>query len=105
MYRFSARSSFLSCGVTAKAQSAHPPYGATSQDQAKRAATAIPATTPVAVTASADPADQVCARLAAGAVVSAPGTVKGNYTVVVTGTAGNGASQFQTSVDFPITVQ
>ncbi len=64
-------------GVTAKAQSAHPPYGATSaQDQAKRAATAIPATTPVAVTASADPADQVCARFAAGAVVSAPPELK-----------------------------
>jgi hypothetical protein len=81
-------------GVTAKAQSAHPPYGATSaQDQAKRAATAIPATTPVAVTASADPADQVCARFAAGAVVSAPPELKGqNGVLEVTFT-------FQTATD------
>ena len=55
--------------VTARAQIAHPPYGATSaQDQGKGAASAIPATVPVTATASADLADQVCARFAAGAV-------------------------------------
>jgi FtsP/CotA-like multicopper oxidase with cupredoxin domain len=34
-----------------------------------------------------------------------PGTAKGAYTVVVTGTAGSGASQFQSSVNVPITIQ
>jgi hypothetical protein len=34
-----------------------------------------------------------------------PGTAKGTYTVVVTGTAGSGASQYQTSVSVPITIQ
>jgi hypothetical protein len=34
-----------------------------------------------------------------------PGTAKGAYTVVVTGTAGSGSSQYQTSVSVPITIQ
>jgi hypothetical protein len=34
-----------------------------------------------------------------------PGTAKGTYTVVVTGTAGSGSSQYQTSVNVPITIQ
>jgi FtsP/CotA-like multicopper oxidase with cupredoxin domain len=34
-----------------------------------------------------------------------PGTVKGAYTVVVTGSAGSGASPYQTSVNVPITIQ
>jgi len=34
-----------------------------------------------------------------------PGTSKGTYIVVVTGTAGSGISQYQTSVNVPITVQ
>ncbi len=34
-----------------------------------------------------------------------PGTAKGTYMVVVTGTAGTGSSQSQTSVNVPITVQ
>jgi FtsP/CotA-like multicopper oxidase with cupredoxin domain len=34
-----------------------------------------------------------------------PGTAKGSYTVVVTGTAGTGSSQYQTSVNVPITIQ
>jgi FtsP/CotA-like multicopper oxidase with cupredoxin domain len=34
-----------------------------------------------------------------------PGTAKGTYTVVVTGTAGSGSSQYQTSVNVPVTVQ
>jgi FtsP/CotA-like multicopper oxidase with cupredoxin domain len=33
-----------------------------------------------------------------------PGTTKGTYNVVVTGTAGSGASQFQVSVNVPITI-
>jgi hypothetical protein len=59
----------LSCGVfTATAQTARPAYGATSaQDRAKRAA---PAAT------GSDAADQVCARFAAGSVVSAPSELK-----------------------------
>jgi FtsP/CotA-like multicopper oxidase with cupredoxin domain len=34
-----------------------------------------------------------------------PGTAKGSYVVVVTGTAGSGTSQYQTSVNVPITIQ
>jgi len=34
-----------------------------------------------------------------------PGTAKGTYTVVVTGTAGSGTSQAQASVNVPITIQ
>lgn len=34
-----------------------------------------------------------------------PGTAKGTYIVVVTGTAGSGSSQYQTSVNVPITIQ
>jgi FtsP/CotA-like multicopper oxidase with cupredoxin domain len=34
-----------------------------------------------------------------------PGTTKGTYTVVVSGTAGSGSSAYQTSVDIPITIQ
>ncbi len=34
-----------------------------------------------------------------------PGSAKGNYVVVVTGTAGSGGSQSQASVDVPITIQ
>ena len=34
-----------------------------------------------------------------------PGTAKGTYTVVVTGTGGSGSSQYQTSVNVPITIQ
>ena len=34
-----------------------------------------------------------------------PGTPKGTYTVVVTATAGSGSSQYQTSVNVPITIQ
>ena len=37
--------------------------------------------------------------------IADPGTAAGTYTVVVTGTAGTGSSQFQTSVNVPITVQ
>lgn len=33
------------------------------------------------------------------------GTAKGTYSVVVTGTAGSGSSQYQTSVNVPITIQ
>jgi hypothetical protein len=33
------------------------------------------------------------------------GTAKGTYTVVVTGTAGSGSSQYQTSVNVPIVIQ
>jgi hypothetical protein len=40
-----------------------------------------------------------------GTAKTDPGTAKGAYTVVVTGTTGSGASQFQTSVNVPITVQ
>jgi hypothetical protein len=39
------------------------------------------------------------------AATTDPGTTKGAYTVVVTGTAGSGSSQYQTSVNVPITVQ
>jgi uncharacterized membrane protein YeiH len=34
-----------------------------------------------------------------------PGTAQGTYTVVVTGTGGSGSSQYQTSVNVPITIQ
>jgi hypothetical protein len=34
-----------------------------------------------------------------------PGTAKGTYTVVFTGTSGTGSSQVQTSVNVPITIQ
>jgi hypothetical protein len=34
-----------------------------------------------------------------------PGTPKGSYTVIVTGTSGTGSAQFQTSVNVPITIQ
>ena len=34
-----------------------------------------------------------------------PGTAKGTYTVVVTGTAGSGSSQNQSSVNVPVTIQ
>ena len=34
-----------------------------------------------------------------------PGTPKGTYTVVVTGTSGSGSSLSQTSVNVPITIQ
>jgi FtsP/CotA-like multicopper oxidase with cupredoxin domain len=34
-----------------------------------------------------------------------PGTAKGTYTVIVTGTAGNGSSQYQATVNVPITIQ
>src|SRR5579862_6265546 len=34
-----------------------------------------------------------------------PGTARGTYMVLVTGTAGSGSSQYQTSVNVPITVQ
>jgi len=34
-----------------------------------------------------------------------PGTPKGSYSVAVTGTAGSGSSQYQTTVNVPITVQ
>jgi FtsP/CotA-like multicopper oxidase with cupredoxin domain len=34
-----------------------------------------------------------------------PGTAKGTYTVIVTGTVGSGSSQYQTSVNVPITIQ
>jgi FtsP/CotA-like multicopper oxidase with cupredoxin domain len=34
-----------------------------------------------------------------------PGTMKGTYMVVVTGTAGSGSSAYQTSVNVPITIQ
>jgi FtsP/CotA-like multicopper oxidase with cupredoxin domain len=40
-----------------------------------------------------------------GTTKTDPGTAKGTYTVVVTGTAGSGSSQYQTSVNVPITVQ
>jgi hypothetical protein len=33
-----------------------------------------------------------------------PGTTKGTYNVVVTGTAGSGTSQSQVSVNVPITI-
>jgi Bacterial Ig-like domain (group 3) len=34
-----------------------------------------------------------------------PGTARGNYTVIVTGTSGTGSAQYQTSVNIPITIQ
>jgi FtsP/CotA-like multicopper oxidase with cupredoxin domain len=34
-----------------------------------------------------------------------PGTAKGAYTVIVTGTAGSGSSQYQASVNVPVTIQ
>lgn len=40
-----------------------------------------------------------------GSAKTDPGTAAGTYTVVVTGTAGSGSSQYQTSVNVPITVQ
>lgn len=40
-----------------------------------------------------------------GSAKTDPGTAKGTYTVVVTGTAGGGSSQYQTSVNVPITIQ
>lgn len=40
-----------------------------------------------------------------GAGQTDPGTAKATYTVVVTGTAGSGSSQYQTSVNVPITIQ
>ena len=41
----------------------------------------------------------------AGSSKTDPGTAPGTYMVVVSGTAGSGASQYQTSVSVPITVQ
>jgi hypothetical protein len=40
-----------------------------------------------------------------GAAKTDPGTPKGSYTVVVTGTAGTGSSQYETTVNVPITIQ
>jgi hypothetical protein len=40
-----------------------------------------------------------------GTAQTNPGTAKGTYTVVVTGIAGSGSSQYQTSVNVPITIQ
>jgi FtsP/CotA-like multicopper oxidase with cupredoxin domain len=40
-----------------------------------------------------------------GAGQTDPGTTKGSYTVVVTGTAGSGPSHYQTSVNVPVTIQ
>ncbi len=40
-----------------------------------------------------------------GTAKTDPGTAKGTYTVVVTATAGSGSSQYQTSVNVPITIQ
>jgi hypothetical protein len=40
-----------------------------------------------------------------GSAQTNPGTTKGTYTVVVTGTAGSGSSQYQTSVNVPVTIQ
>jgi hypothetical protein len=34
-----------------------------------------------------------------------PGTAQGTYNVTVTGTAGTGSTQFQASVNIPITIQ
>jgi hypothetical protein len=39
-----------------------------------------------------------------GAAGSDPGTAKGTYMVVVTGTAGSGQDVYQTSVNVPITI-
>jgi hypothetical protein len=40
-----------------------------------------------------------------GSAKTDPGSAAGTYTVVVTGTAGTGSSQYQTSVTVPITIQ
>jgi hypothetical protein len=40
-----------------------------------------------------------------GSARTDPGTAKGTYTVVVTGTAGSGSTAYQSSVNVPITVQ
>ncbi|MGA7520857.1 MAG: multicopper oxidase domain-containing protein [Acidobacteriaceae bacterium] len=40
-----------------------------------------------------------------GSTKTDPGTAAGTYTVVVTGTAGTGSSQYQTSVNVPVTIQ
>jgi hypothetical protein len=40
-----------------------------------------------------------------GSAGTDPGTAKGTYMVVVTGTAGNGSSAYQSSVNVPITIQ
>jgi len=40
-----------------------------------------------------------------GAAKIDPGTAKGSYVVVVTGTAGSGSAQYQSSVNVPITIQ
>jgi hypothetical protein len=40
-----------------------------------------------------------------GAAATDPGTAKGSHIVVVTGTSGSGSSQYQTSVNVPITIQ
>jgi hypothetical protein len=40
-----------------------------------------------------------------GTAQTDPGTAKGTYSVVVTGTSGSGSSQSQTSVSVPITIQ
>jgi hypothetical protein len=40
-----------------------------------------------------------------GTAQTDPGTAKGTYTVVVTGTTGSGPSQYQASVNVPITIQ
>jgi FtsP/CotA-like multicopper oxidase with cupredoxin domain len=40
-----------------------------------------------------------------GAAKTDPGTAKGTYTVVVTGTAGSGSAHYQTSVNVPVTIQ
>jgi len=40
----------------------------------------------------------------AGSGKTVPGTAEGTYLVVVTGTAGSGSSQYQTSVNVPITI-
>jgi hypothetical protein len=40
-----------------------------------------------------------------GSAKTDPGTAKGAYTIVVTGVAGSGSSQYLTSVNVPITVQ
>jgi hypothetical protein len=40
-----------------------------------------------------------------GTAATDPGTARGTYTVVVTGTTGSGSSQYQTSVSVPVTIQ
>jgi FtsP/CotA-like multicopper oxidase with cupredoxin domain len=44
------------------------------------------------------------AGCSAGSAKNDPGTAKGSYNIVVTGTAGSGGSEYQTSVSVPITV-